>query len=228
MNQAVVPVKGLGAGKSRLADALDRGAIEALTLAMLGDLLEALGDTPEVDETVVVTRDRAVAAAAEAEGARSLTDVPSGLNPALDAAVVQSSAAGADRLLVVLGDVAGATPADLSKLFARAAQLPVPGALLAPARDGGTAALLRTPPDAVANCFGPDSAKAHREAAERAGVAFAELALPSLAIDLDVPADLRDLADQGSDAAVGGHRTRRLLARLRAGDRRAHANDPPA
>ena len=82
--------------------------------------------------------------------------------------------------------------------------------MLAPARDGGTAALLRRPPDAIPGCFGADSAKAHRAAAERAGVRLVELPLPSLAIDLDRIEDARALA--AGDAPCP--RTRRLLERV--------------
>jgi 2-phospho-L-lactate guanylyltransferase (CobY/MobA/RfbA family) len=85
--------------------------------------------------------------------------------------------------------------------------------VLAPARDGGTAALLRRPPGVLPSRFGADSAKAHREAAERAGVAYTELPLPSLAIDLDREADLRALLASASAAP----RTRAVLARFGAG-----------
>jgi 2-phospho-L-lactate guanylyltransferase len=107
----------------------------------------------------------------------------------------------------VLGDVAGATGRDLAALFA-ALGSNGPGAALAPARDGGTAALLRRPPGAIPSCFGPDSAKRHRAAAESAGVPFHELPLPSLAIDLDRESDLAallasDLPAKRTRAALG-------------------------
>jgi 2-phospho-L-lactate guanylyltransferase len=116
----------------------------------------------------------------------------------------------AGALVVVLGDVAGASGRDLARLFQALDELGGAGAVLAPARDGGTAALLRRPPDAIPCCFGTGSAKAHRAAAERAGTAWRELALPSLAIDLDRAGDLRALL--ASEAAAP--RTRALLARL--------------
>jgi 2-phospho-L-lactate guanylyltransferase (CobY/MobA/RfbA family) len=62
----------------------------------------------------------------------------------------------------------------------------------------------------IPSCFGADSAKAHREAAAAAGVPYRELALPSLAIDLDRADDLDALLASGAAAT----RTRALLARL--------------
>jgi 2-phospho-L-lactate guanylyltransferase len=159
----------------------------------------------------VATPDPEAGAAARALGAEARVADDPGLNAALDAAARELAGPG-DALLVVLGDVAGAAGRDLAALFAALAELGGRGAVLAPARDGGTAALLRRPPDAIPSCFGADSAKAHRSAAERAGVPFRELALPSLAIDLDRADDLGALL--ASEAAAP--RTRALLATLRA------------
>jgi 2-phospho-L-lactate guanylyltransferase len=113
---------------------------------------------------------------------------------------------GGEASLVVLGDVAGATAEDIEALHSSLAAQGG-GVALAASSDGGTSALLRDPPNAIPCCFGPDSAKAHRLAAERAGVRFSEPALASLAIDLDRPNDLqRFLASK-----AGGARTRALL-----------------
>jgi 2-phospho-L-lactate guanylyltransferase len=219
---ALVPVKALGVAKSRLAGTLDREAHDALILAMLEDVVAALGDTPEVDEIVVVTPDPAVAAVARAAGARALVRDDPGLNAALDAAGARLAQEGADALLVVLGDVAGALPRDLSALFAA---LPRGGgAALAPSRDGGTAALLRQPPACVPNRFGPESARAHREAAAAHGVALSVCALPSLAIDLDRPEDLEALRARPEGAA----RTRALLAARAPRGGRARTGARPA
>jgi 2-phospho-L-lactate guanylyltransferase len=208
MNLALVPVKRLAAGKSRLAGALGREATEALALAMLGDVLDAIRASGRVDRIVVATPDPEVGEAARALGAEARVADDPGLNAALDAGA-RALADPAGALLVVLGDVAGAGGADLAALFTELDALGA-GAVLAPARDGGTAALLRRPPAAIPSCFGPDSALAHRAAAERTGVPFRELPLPSLAIDLDTESDLRALLASASAAP----RTRALLARL--------------
>lgn len=215
MDVALVPIKRLDAGKSRLMGALPRTAIEALSLAMLGDVLEALAQVPEIDQRVVVTPDRDVGRAAEAAGAEAIVLTDPGLNLSLDEATAvlagrNRAGRGLERLLVLLGDVAGATPADLRVLFATQAQLGAPATVLAPSSDGGTAALLRVPYDAIPSRFGEQSAKAHEQAAAAAGVPFRRCALPSLAIDLDRPDDLEALL--ASDAPAP--RTRALLGEL--------------
>jgi len=209
MNLALIPVKRLAAGKSRLAAALGREATEALTLAMLGDVVDALRACPRVERVVVVTPDPEVGEAARALGAEARVGHEAGLNPSLDAA----AAALADpegALLVVLGDVAGARGAELARLFEALDARRGPAAALAPARDGGTAALLRRPPHAFPSCFGEASAEAHRAAAESKGVPLETLALPSLAIDLDRVEDARALLAGDAPAP----RTRALLARV--------------
>jgi 2-phospho-L-lactate guanylyltransferase len=210
MIAAVVPVKSLEAPKSRLRPRLGAEGVRELTLAMLCDVLETLLAVPALDRVVVATPDPAAAEAARRAGAGALERADAGLNAAVDAACAELAPAEGDAALVVLGDVAGARPDDVARLLAAA---PARGAVLAPSRDGGTAALLRRPALVFPAGFGPESAKVHRARAERAGVACVELPLPSLCLDLDEPGDLESfLAGPG-----GGSRTRALLARLGVG-----------
>ena len=209
MNLALVPVKRLTAGKSRLAATLGRETIEALTLAMLGDVVDALRACARLERVVVVTPDPDVGEAARGLGAEARVADDPGLNAALDAAAA-ALADPAGAVLVVLGDVAGARAAELARLFDALDAESGPAAVLAPARDGGTAALLRRPPAAIPSCFGAGSAKAHRAAAESRGVRFLELPLASLAVDLDRIEDVRALV--ASD--VLAPRTCALLARV--------------
>jgi 2-phospho-L-lactate guanylyltransferase len=211
MRAALVPVKRLHAAKSRLLPLLGRAALERLTLAMLEDVLAALRAAPDLDRVAVVTEDPAVAEAARAAGAEALLRRDAGLNPSLDAAAAVLAAEGARALLVVLGDVPGIAPGDVARLFAELAGLGGRGAVIAPARDGGTAALLRAPHDVIPSRFGPLSAAAHRALAREAGVPLAELALPDLALDLDRPEDVVEFLRAGR----GGPRTRHALGELR-------------
>jgi len=108
---------------------------------------------------------------------------------------------------VVLGDVAGALSSDIDTL---SSVLEAPGVALAPSSDGGTSALLRSPHDVIPSCSGSNSAKRHREAATRQGVAYREASLPSLALDLDLPEDVEHfLRTEG-----GGGQTRAALKKL--------------
>ena len=227
MTAALVPVKHLTTGKSRLLPDLARDQLEALSLAMLEDVIEALQAASPVDRVAVVTPDQTVALAAESFGAEPLLLTDPGLNPSLEAAAQALDLAAHEPLLVVLGDVAGATTGDIELLFEVLRPPPAEpetgrtppaseeistaadasAVALAASTDGGTSALLRRPHDAIPPLFGPGSARLHREAAARAGVAYTEVALASLAVDLDCPDDI----EQFLQTEVGGQHTRGLL-----------------
>ena len=207
MTIALIPVKRLEESKSRLLPQLPDGRRQALTLAMLEDLIESLSRTPGIDRIAVTTPDPLVAKRASAAGAEILIREEPGLNAALEDARQRLRPETSDAFLIVLGDVAGALPEDFRKLLDAAGQSDTPGAWIAPSSDGGTSALLQRPASAIPCCFGRDSAKRHREAAQAADIPFFEIKLDSLTIDLDHPEDLQAFLKTKS----GGRRTRVLL-----------------
>lgn len=211
MIAAVVPVKELGSSKSRLASSLPDGAPARLALSMLGDVIDALMRVPALIRVGVVTPDAHVAREARDAGAVAVRYTEPGLNPAIEHAASILAPGADDGVLVVLGDVAGVRPRDLERLIASVGER---GVALAPANDGGTSALLRTPRDVIPAGFGPGSAKVHRDLAERAGVPYVEVPLRSMEIDLDGREDLD--AFLSSDTA--GERTRALLHELGIGE----------
>jgi 2-phospho-L-lactate guanylyltransferase len=209
MTIALIPVKRLEDSKSRLLSQLPDPRREALTLAMLEDLLECLTRTPGIDRVAVTTPDPTVAQRAAAAGAEILMRPEPGLNAALEDGIERLRPGANEKFVIVLGDVAGALPEEFQQLLDVADRDPSPGVWLVPSSDGGTSALLQRPAGCIPCCFGRDSAKRHREAARGAQISFHEIALASLAIDLDQPEDLEAfLRTEG-----GGTRTRALLER---------------
>jgi 2-phospho-L-lactate guanylyltransferase len=207
MTVAIVPVKALGVSKSRLAPALERAALERLSVAMLSDVLEALLAVGELERIVVVTPDPRVTGVVDEVGAEIFLCDVSGLNASIETAAEALSPDPDAAVLVVLGDVAGARADELSKLIAAA---PERGIALAPSSDGGTSALWRRPRDVIPASFGPDSASVHRQRAAQAGVACTTLQLPSLSVDIDERDDLRRFLSGPCEGA----RTRALLNEL--------------
>ncbi|MEZ4292575.1 MAG: 2-phospho-L-lactate guanylyltransferase [Myxococcota bacterium] len=210
MTIALVPVKRLEQSKSRLLPHLPDARRQALTLAMLEDLLEALAATPGLDRVAVTTPDPIVAEAVRAAGAEALIRPEPGLNAALEDGIARLHPGPDEPFLIVLGDVAGAVAADFASLLEAASARGARGVWCAPSADGGTSALVQRPAGVIPCRFGPDSARRHREAAREAGVPFHLLELASLSIDLDQPEDLEAfLATEG-----GGRRTRALLTEI--------------
>jgi len=204
---AVVPVKMLPFSKSRLRSWLDPASVERLAIVMLADLLETLQRVGRFDRIAVATPDPRLAEVARKAGAEVLGASVVGLNPAVEAACAALAPTEDDAALVVLGDVAGAQAEEIVALLEAGSRR---GVVLAPSNDGGTSALLRSPRDIIPAAFGPDSARAHRQLAASARVPFRELALPSLAIDIDERADLEKFVSSAS----AGRRTRALLREL--------------
>ena len=66
---AVVPVKSLSSGKSRLLPWLGRPLVERLAIAMLGDVLETLQRVRGLDRIAVATPDLRLAEVARKAGA---------------------------------------------------------------------------------------------------------------------------------------------------------------
>lgn len=190
---ALVPLRG-GAGKQRLSTLLNADQRRNLVFAMAQDVLRALADVPEIAGIAVTTSDAELAAMAESFGAVIISDEGcEGLNAALHhAAGVLQREMGAGSLLVMHGDLPLASRDAIQSLIAgHEGGVTVARA----ARDGGSNALLLSPPDVITFHFGADSCAAHLEAARLAGFSTARaLAIPGLSDDIDEEQDLRAFA----------------------------------
>lgn len=198
---AVVPLKELAQAKSRLAPALAPAERSALALAMLRHLLAVLSELMEQDVLQgawLISRDPRARRVAAQRGAWPLDEAAGSLNAALEQARTAAQAAGAGALLVIPADMPRITPADVRGLLAalRAAQAVWRGAACVVAPDhalSGTNALALTLPSPLPFCFGSDSLAAHLAAARRLGIGAHIYASPTLAHDIDTPADLHTL-----------------------------------
>jgi 2-phospho-L-lactate/phosphoenolpyruvate guanylyltransferase len=188
---AILPVKSFGAAKQRLADMLGAGSRQALAQAMFSDVLSTLRHVPELDEIAVVTGDRAAQSAASGERVTVLHDsARSGQSDAALIGIRHALETGCDRAVLVPGDTPLLRPAEIAHLIAGRRAV-----VIVPDRHGtGTNALVLWPPDAIEPSFGPDSFARHLAAAETAGVPHRVEEVPGLALDVDTPDDLAELA----------------------------------
>ena len=102
---AIVPVKPLQIAKTRLSDLLTISERRMLVLAMLDDVLAALGVARGIERIGVISADRTVLARAAALGADQLLDTVGDLNAALAQAAGYYAARGARTNLIVHADV---------------------------------------------------------------------------------------------------------------------------
>ena len=191
---ALVPVRGLPAGKRRLAAELSIEQRNSLVRAMLDDVVAALLQAESIARVVICSRDAAAHAEADRLGVDFLDQADQ--RPGYNAAVAraQSDLAEAAALLVAPADVPLITPAAVDLVVAAAPE--GEAVVVAPAHNGGSNALFLRPPGVIRPAFGPSSARAHAQAAAaagEAGVPFREAGIDVWAYDVDTPADLDHL-----------------------------------
>lgn len=184
---AAILMKDPSEAKSRLKPALTNDARENLALLLFDNTLDFLvaGHDGPVG---VVTRSALIAERAAAKGARVIPEEDGGdINAAAGLASAWAREAGADSLLVLHADIPTLAPGELEQLLAAGGRADV---VIAQSRDGGTNALLMSPPDAIPFRFGPNSAAAHENTARAKGLDVERLLLPHLSRDVDRPEDL--------------------------------------
>ena len=195
---AVVPVKERDRAKERLAPLLAPEMRQSLALAMLRDVLAALANAEGLAGLMVVTIDPAAGRMARHYGARLIEDgARDGHTGAVAVAARLLMAEGRAGMLTLPGDIPLVTADEIGRLVA--AHCPAPSFTIVPSHDeGGSNAVLLSPPDAVPLRFGIDSFYPHLRAAEALGIRPTVLRLPGIALDIDNPEDLAAFARQPS------------------------------
>jgi 2-phospho-L-lactate guanylyltransferase len=170
---------------------LGAGSRQALAQAMFTDVLGSLRRVPALDEIAVVTADRAAESVAAGDRVTMVHDsAQAGQSEAARIGIRHALEAGYDRVLLVPGDTPLLDPGEVAGLIAD-----TEGVVIVPDRHGtGTNALVLSPPDAIEPAFGPGSCARHVAAAEAAGVPYRVEGVPGLALDVDTPDDLAELA----------------------------------
>ena len=192
---AIIPVKPLGAGKSRLAAVLGAEQRAALNKHLFGRVLQATLGAFKPGRTAIVTADTLLLALMRGQGLHALPDPGEGLNTALGLACRYAGDRGARAVAVLPSDLPKVTTDDIKALVASLG--PGPGGVIAPdQQEQGTNALALAPPDPDFFRFGPDSFQAHLEAAKARGMTMRILRRPGLAQDLDTPEEYRRYAKE--------------------------------
>lgn len=190
---AIVPVKPLRRGKSRLSDVLTEEERTYLNYTMLANTLKILTNVKEIDSVLVVSRDTGALSMARDFGARTVQeDGRSNLNMALQRATIVAQFFSADSVIIL--------PADLPLISINVVQKFIlfgddpPVMVISPDRRmDGTNALLINPAGIIEYSFGPGSFKKHVEQAQRYNISVKLFEIPEISLDLDVPDDLEFL-----------------------------------
>ncbi|MBL7161885.1 MAG: 2-phospho-L-lactate guanylyltransferase [Anaerolineales bacterium] len=193
---AIVPVKPLRRGKSRLAGVFSEEERTDLNRYLLENTVSTLKNIPEIEHVLVVSRDQAALALARDLGARTvLENGAPHLNVALERATIVAQTYETRGVLILPADLPLITPEDVKMMLERATDPPV--VVVSPDRHNkGTNALLVCPAGLIEYHYGQDSFKKHCELARAAGARLEICELPSLTLDIDVPDDLTLLEER--------------------------------
>ncbi len=199
--EVIVPVRGLPAGKKRLAELLSVDQRNRLVGAMLSDVVETLREVIPVDVISILSGDAVAASEAKRLGVNFLhqPDVAVGLNAGL-AYAQELVADRSGALLIVPADLPLVTPDDIAGLITPHSV--GPSVTIAPSHDNGTNGLFLRPPGVIAPAYGPDSASRHREAAEHAQIRVQLVDGPRWRLDLDTPEDLGRLFENAVEGSA--------------------------
>lgn len=215
--QVVIPVKSLSRAKARLSSMLGEEERECLARCMLEDVLTALGESVEVTQVHIVSSDEQLDAIAATFAARVVPDTAGNLNGALEEALAQLMASGTTELLILHADIPLVRAADIDGFIRqyRKGQLGEGAAKaisLVPAEaDGGTNALILSPPNILALVFGEDSCRRFGESAKNLNVGIQFFHNTEMSLDIDTPDDLKNLMKMQNDRSENKTRTQTYL-----------------
>jgi len=185
----VIPMKDPAEAKQRLREALTDSERSELALSLFEATLHFFRSQFAPAHLLVVTSSSYIRDIADRYDCSVLLESEArGLNEALEQATHWSLRHRFSHQLIVPADIAQLDTEEVEQLLSScpAGQ----GIALAEADDGGTNALLTTPPDAIAFRFGLQSANAHQHQAQLRGLPSQRLQLTRLSQDIDRPADL--------------------------------------
>ena len=210
----LVPVKDLKSAKQRLAGVLDQAARSQLAQAMLEDVLGVLASWSDHPEIALVTRDSFGLQLASRFNFEVIVDhANTSETDAIAMATHICETRRVENTLVIPADIPFIAQEELQQIYAAA---PAQGSVLVPASDGrGTNAAFRRPAGLFPLHFGNDSFQPHLAAAQATGRPCVVLKLAGIGIDVDNPADLKQLIE------APGQRKSQILAR------QWKLNDPP-
>mgnify|MGYP005855753751 CR=1 FL=1 len=187
---AVIPVKPLRRGKSRLADVLSEDERTLLNYSMLENTLKVLSSLQELESIMVVSRDPSALVLAREYGARTVQEDGSpDLNTALKRATLVAQAYVTKSLIIVPADLPLLSKEDILAMINETGS--PPEMIIAPdLRRDGTNCLLISPPGPIQYAYGPGSFNRHLVQAQRYGYRTAVILRQGLQLDLDLPEDL--------------------------------------
>jgi len=187
---AIIPIKPLRRGKSRLANYLSAEEREILNQNLLLRTVSCLEKIPEIDQIAVISHDPTALSVSRELGVRTIQENRNtNINNALRKATKAAKAFSATKLLIIPADLPKLIPEDIEGFLARSkGEREI---IISPDRRMcGTNALFINPIGILDYDFGLWSFMKHVEQAERKKIRVEIYNNERIAFDLDLPEDL--------------------------------------
>lgn len=186
---AIVPIKPLRRGKSRLSEILSEDQRYQLNHDLFFHTIQVLKQVNEISDIVIVSRDSDVLTEARDLGVRTVTENGSPeLNNALRRASVFCKVFSKEGVLIIPADLPLLRPEDVSTFIT--ARKDPPMMVISPdRRRQGTNMLLIDPSDLITYSYGIDSFNIHCALTQSAGAELIIHENDRIALDLDIPED---------------------------------------
>ena len=187
---AIIPIKPLRRGKSRLSCVLSEQERENLNHNLLNRSIRCLKQVKEIDQIVVISHDPGALSFSREFGVKTIQENRNtNINNALRKATQAAKAFSVSKILVIPADLPFMMPDDVSELLSKSKSSPE--IIISPDRKMyGTNALFINPTGILDYDFGQWSFKKHIEQAERKKIRVEIFNNERLGFDLDLPEDL--------------------------------------
>jgi 2-phospho-L-lactate/phosphoenolpyruvate guanylyltransferase len=186
---AIVPVKSLDRGKTRLAGIFTNQERENLNRLLLTHLLETLCDCDRFAGVLIVSHDEKIKGIAKQFSVNYINEIPPySLNSAIRSACDKCAEKGATEVLILPSDLPLFDSRTLSSILNNDREPPL--VIIAPDRHRqGTNSLLINPLNGFSFHFGENSFARHAQIAEEMDYRTVVLQEPGTELDLDLPED---------------------------------------
>ncbi len=186
---AIIPVKPLRSGKSRLSSVLSEDKREGLNQYLLTSTLRRLRNVNKIDHILVISYDPSALTLARKFGARTvLENRNTNINRALRKATLAAIAINSSKIIIVPADLPFLTEEDIFTVIEKSGD--PPEIVIVPDRKiSGTNVLLINPIGTIKYNFGEWSFRKHIEQAERKKINIKICEIKNLSFDLDLPED---------------------------------------
>jgi len=187
---AIVPVKSLRRGKSRLASVLTDKQRSALNIDLLLRTVHCLQTVSKIDQVLVISYDPEVLAKARESDAITVQEGKrTNLNNALRQATIAAKTYNAKKIIIVPADLPFINKDDVEEFIEQEGN-PPEIIISSDRKSDGTNALFINPIGILQYNFGEWSFKKHIEQAEQKKINVKIKNIESFTFDLDTPEDL--------------------------------------